>query len=259
MDDGLIQRLCPIVLRSGGIGTDTPPHRSVGAYGDLIRTLHGNLVAPKAMLSSLEVPLRFSTEAQELRRDLERKHLDLMQLEYINPMLASHLGKYDAIFARLCVIFHCIEVASAGRAADLGHFIQIKTAKRAAKFLHGYLLRHAMAFYFNVLGMSDHHSRITAVAGYILARKLDRITNRDIQRGDRAMRGLSRRETDLVFDHLEAFGWITRMQAPRPADPPHWIVNPRVHVIFSDRAGKERQRRTETREMLADLLKASGT
>ena len=218
------------------------------------------------MLGLLEVPLRFSTEAQALRRELELKHLELMQLEYINPMLASHLGKYDAIFARLCVIFHCIERASAGRddtrswpTIDLGHFIQMETAERAAKFLHGYLLRHAMAFYFNVLGMSDHHSRITAVAGYILARKLDRITNRDIQRGDRAMRGLSRRETDLVFDHLEAFGWITRTQAPRPADPPHWIVNPRVHVIFSDRAGKERQRRTETREMLAELLKASST
>ena len=133
-------------------------------------------------LVPMEVPLRFATQAQGLRRELERKHNDLTRLERVNPMLASHLGKYDGLFARLCVIFHCIERADKGQ--ELGHFIQLETAERAAKFLHGYLLKHALAFYSNVLGLSDHHARITAVAGYILARKLERITSRDIQRGD---------------------------------------------------------------------------
>jgi hypothetical protein len=252
VDDGLIQRLCPIVLRPGTLGTDAPSHGSVDAYGDLIPTLH-KLRPPMSSMGLLEVPLRFATKAHELRRELERKHLDLTRLEHINPMLASHLGKYDGLFARLCVIFHCIERTSTGQ--DLGHFIQADTAERAAKFLHGYLLKHALAFYGNVLGLSEHHSRIIAVAGYILAHKLDRVTNRDIQRGVKTLRDLSRRDTEVIFDHLEAFGWVAKVPAPRPADPPHWLVNPSVHTLFSDRADKERRRRAEVKQMLADLVK----
>jgi hypothetical protein len=210
----------------------------------------------------MEVPLRFSTPAQALRRELERKHQDLMRLESLNPRLASHLGKYDGLYAKLCVLFHCIEcVINPGDRPwpSVGPFIQPETAERAAKFLHDYLLRHALAFYGNVLGMSDHHTRIIAVAGYVLARKLDRITSRDIQRGDSTMRHLSDRDTRIVFEHFEAFGWVNRTPAPRPADPPHWIVNPRVHDLFADRADKERQRRAETREMIAELLKGKTT
>jgi hypothetical protein len=136
VDDGLIQRLCPIVLRPGIPGTDEPTHMSADTYGDLITKLHG-LEPPKDATGLVEVPLRFSTAAQQLRRILEHKHLDLMQLEHVNPMLAAHLGKYDGLFARLCVIFHCIERASASQ--EIGHFIQEDTAERAAKFLHWYL------------------------------------------------------------------------------------------------------------------------
>jgi Protein of unknown function (DUF3987) len=258
VDDGLIQRLCPIVLRPGGVGDDVPPHWSVHAYSNLISTLH-DLQAPMSSSTVLpmEVPLRFSTKAQELRRELERKHFDLTRLETVNPMLASHLGKYDGLFARLCVIFHCIE--RAGSTEGIGHFIQLETAERAAKFLHGYLLKHALAFYSNVLGLSDHHARITAVAGYILARKLEQITSRDVARGDRSMRGLSRRETDIIFETLEAFGWVFRKPAPRPSDPPHWIFNPQVHALFLDRAATERRQRAETRATIVALLKDGGS
>ena len=250
VDDGLIQRLCPIVLRPGDLGTDAPPHSSLGAYSALVPSLH-NLMPPMGLSGLQVVPLRFSDDAQDLRRELERKHMDLLQLEYISPMLASHIGKYDGIYARLCVLFHCIERASSGQ--DLGHFIQFDTAERAAKLLHEYLLKHAVSFYCGILGLSDHHSRIVAVAGYILSHRLERVTNRDIQRSVSTMRGLTDRETRGVFEHLEAFGWVTRVAAPRPADPPHWVVSPQVHALFSDRADKERQRRTETRETLAAI------
>ena len=257
VDDGLIQRICPIVLRPGGLGEDVPPHTSVGEYSQLIGQLH-KLRPPMSSgtLIPTEVPLRFADPAQKLRRELERKHHDLAGLEKINPMLASHLGKYDGLYARLCVIFHCIE--RAGSAEGLGHFIQLETAERAAKLLHGYLLKHALAFYSNVLGLSEHHARITAVAGYILARKLERVTSRDVQRGDRTMRALSKRDTDIVFEHLEAFGWVSRTPGARPQDPPYWVVNPQVHILFSDRAGRERQRREEIRATLQDILKDNG-
>ena len=131
------------------------------------------------------------------------------------------------------------------------------TARRVAGFLHGFLLPHALAFYAGVLGLSNDHDRLANVAGYILAHKLERITNRDVQRGDRTMRNLKRRETEAIFEQLDAFGWVTRTPGPRPSDPPHWIVNPAVHQKFAERAEAERKRREREREAIDDLLKGA--
>ena len=48
---------------------------------------------------------------------------------------------------------------------------QKATARRAKGFLHGFLLPHALAFYAGVLGLSNDHDALTALAGYILAHK----------------------------------------------------------------------------------------
>ena len=85
------------------------------------------------------------------------------------------------------------------------------TARRAGALLHGFLLPHAVAFYTGALGVSDSHDSLTAVAGYILAHKLKKITNRDVARGDRAMRKLDPKQVEAVFGQLEAMGgWIGR-------------------------------------------------
>ena len=114
-----------------------------------------------------------------------------------------------------------------------------------------------LAFYSGVLGLSNDHDRLANVADYILAHKLERITNRDVQRGDRTMRNLTRRETETIFEQLDAFGWVTRTPGPRPSDPPHWIVNPVVHQKFAERAEAERKRREREREAIDDLLKGA--
>ena len=88
-----------------------------------------------------------------------------------------------------------------------------------------------------MLGLSDDHDRLAAVAGYILSRKLERVTNRDVARGDRTMRRLTKRETEEVFEQLEALGWLTgHKPGKRPSDPPHWAVNPECHQLFAKRA-----------------------
>ena len=60
------------------------------------------------------------------------------------------------------------------------------------------------------------------------------------------MRKLTRRDTEAVFEQLEALGWVTRTPGPRLTDPPHWIVNPVVHQKFAERAKEERERREAT-------------
>ena len=86
--------------------------------------------------------------------------------EVIDKKLAAHIGKYDGLFARLCLLWHCIEGAE-------GLTVTEHTARRVANFMHRFLLPHAMAFYAGMLALSNDHDRLTNVAGYILAEKAD--------------------------------------------------------------------------------------
>lgn len=238
-DDGLLQRLIPIVLKRGTLGKDVPAAHAAGRYyDDLIEQLHHR--APPA------APLAFIDDALAIRAELEQKHLDLMACEATNKKLAAHIGKYDGLFARLCLLWHCIEETEGPITAD--------TARRVADFMHYFLLPHACSFYVGMLGLSDDHERLTAVAGYILAHKLDRITNRDVQRGDRTMRGLERQDIDGVFEQLDALGWISQSTGPRPSSPPRWVVNPAVHRLFAKRAEREAAERAKQREMLKEMF-----
>jgi hypothetical protein len=203
----------------------------------------------------VDTPLKFDDGALKIREELERKHLDLMLLEGLNRKLTSHFGKYNGMFARLCLVWHCVEHA-AGGVGELPAVVTEATARRVADFLHGFLKPHAVAFYVGVLGLSNDHDRLANVADYILAHKLERITNRDVARGDRSMRGLKKHETEAIFEQLEALGWIIRTPGGRPSDPPHWMVNPAVHQRFAERAEAARKRRAQDREMIGELLKS---
>jgi hypothetical protein len=239
VDDGLLQRLTPIVLKRGRVGKDAAMMAAGARYDELIEYLHHDRPVPMA-------PLTFDDGALAIREALERKHLDLMGCEAINKKLAAHIGKYDGLFARLCLLWHCIE--------GTGDVIPEATARRVADFMHRFLLPHAIAFYVHLLGLSDDHDRLANVAGYILAKQLSCITNRDVQRGDRSMRGLERRDIESIFDQLEALGWLMRVPGPRSSSPPHWEVNPEVHRRFAARAGREAAERTRQREMLREMF-----
>jgi Protein of unknown function (DUF3987)/Primase C terminal 2 (PriCT-2) len=250
VDDGLLQRLLAIIVKSAVVGRDEVMSEVVAEYAALIERLH----------ELEDQVLQFDAGAQQCRQELERKHLDLQACEVINRRLSAHIGKYNGIFARLCIIFHCVENCRKSddldfNYADVPATITEKTARRVAAFLHSFLLPHAVAFHVGgVMGLSDDHDRLIAVAGYILSHKLDRITNRDIQRGDRTMRNLSKQDTERIFEQLDALGWINRIPAPRPSDPPHWVVNPAVHTVFAARAAAERERRERERKIIAGMI-----
>jgi hypothetical protein len=252
VDDGLIQRLFVIMLRSGALGQDEEPPAAIGEYETLVESLRG--VGRPVTSTGPELVLAFSVGAQEIRRRLEQRHLDLMSCEAVNKKLASHIGKYDGLFARLCLIWHCIEHAD----RNLIDQIDEDTARRVERFLHGFLLPHSVSFYAGMLGLSDDHDRLTAVAGYILAHRLERITNRDIQRGDRAMRKLGRQDILSVCDQLDALGWLSRTPGFRSTDPSRWDVNPICHAMFEGRAKSEAERRQRDRAMISEMLSGAG-
>jgi hypothetical protein len=69
------------------------------------------------------------------------------------------------------------------------------------------------------------------------------------------MRRLTRRETDGVFEQLEALGWVT--PTPGPRQGVHWIVNPEVHVRFAERTAKEAAQRRAARELIANQIRGA--
>jgi uncharacterized protein DUF3987 len=245
VDDGLLQRFVTIVLRSSSVGHDRPKPDVVKEYEQLIRTLH-EMRPPTFGL------LYFDTRAQAIRRQLDQTHHE-WQLAYetINKKLASHIGKYNDLFARLCIIWHCIENAEESATKALPNLVSDRTARRVANFLHTFLLPHSRAFYKNVLGLSDDNERLVAVAGYILTHKLTQITARDIARGDRSMRRLTKWDTDRIFQQLHALSWGSIKQTSR-VDNVVFTVGPRVHVLYAQRAEEERKRRQRVQQIIAE-------
>jgi hypothetical protein len=70
IDDGLLQRLIPIVLAPGQADKDTPTGNAGRRYDALIGKLHER---PRP-----RTPLQFNDAALEIRQDLARKHIELM-------------------------------------------------------------------------------------------------------------------------------------------------------------------------------------
>jgi hypothetical protein len=239
IDDGLLARLIMILIGPATKGKDRKKLEVVLDYEELVDKLH----LSRKGLKGYHL-YKFSDDALEVRERLEARHLELQQIEGINRKLSSHIGKYDGIFARLCLIWHCIENPEKNE-------ISADTAERVARFLHEYLFRHAVCFYMGLLGLSDDHDRLTAVAGYILARKLKVITRRDVQRGDRSMRGLNKYDTDKIFNQLEALGWLICEPGER-FDRPQWVVNSEVHRLFAEQAKTQRERRERERKLISE-------
>lgn len=124
VDDGLLQRLTPVMLQPATTGRDEPKPEVAADYAALI-----------ARLTKLgSTVLQFDDEAQAVRSSLETHHVNLMAIEAVNPKLAAHIGKYDGVFARLCVIWHCVQYA---HVEHLPLQVSGSTARKVADFMHG--------------------------------------------------------------------------------------------------------------------------
>lgn len=244
-DDGLLQRLFPICLGSSSVGLDVPPAAAVGQYSGLVRRLNGLQRPVQGGLA--ETSLKFDSAAQDLRHELSERHHEMQaSWEILNKKLAAHIGKYDGLFARLCVVFHCIESTSP-RPAPV---IPFDAARRVADFLHEFLFPHALAFYQNVLGLSDRHDAVLATAGWILTHRPEKITVRDVRRGDRTMRDLDDDQAAEVLRKLDAMSWLDPLPQVRK-DSVSYAVVPAVYEEFELRAAKEKERRERVRELIA--------
>ena len=232
VDDGLIQRIIPIMVQRGSVGKDEPESPPRG-----LRRPHRSAPRMKQPFDDVQ----FDEPAREIRQELEQKHHDLIACE----VLTRSWRRTSESTTESSPGSACCGTASRARTRSPSRRVTADTARRVADFLHRFLLPHAMAFYTDVLGVSEDHDRLAAVAGYILAHKVEVLTNRVIQRGDRTMRRLDQTRDQRVCQQLDAFGWLDRISGMRASDPPRWYVNPEVHRLFADRARKEEERRRQ--------------
>jgi hypothetical protein len=241
-DDGLIQQLMPVMLAPSGLTLDDP--EAAAGMRDF-----DNLAPQLLALPPGGDPLRFDAGAQRVRDELEIEHHGLVRVhEGFNKKLSSALGKQDGVFARLCVIWHCIENA---HQSFLPELVSEDTAQRVAAFMRAFTRPHLTDFYTGTLDLPDEHERLIAIAGFILTRKPDILTNREVQAAVRSMRKLTSKDVTPVLEQLEALGWVFRSEQRRAGAPPVWRVNPAVHAHYAARARAERKRREDMRAIVA--------
>ena len=242
-DDGLIQRLTPIMLHPAELTDDEVDTEEADKdFTSLIEALLD--------LTPTIRPLKFDEGAQKIRRELENEHHERARSwEPINKKISSAFGKQDGYFAELCVIWHCAENAGQD---SLPGVVTEDTTRRAAEFMRTFLRPHLIAFYAGLLDLSDEHDRLKAIAGYILTHKPKRMNSREVQKAVRSMRKLGARDVTWIMEQLEAFGWLFRHPPPRHGALPVWKINPAVHVQFAEQAKEEAARRARDR---ATILK----
>ena len=244
-DDGLIQRLTPIMLRPAGVAiSNSRAIADVESFAVLIPQLL--ILQPPENTDRL---FKFDPSAQEIQHELAEEHRLLVRgLERFNGKLSTALGKQDALFARLCVVWHAVDHADGDIA--LPPIVSEDTASRVATFMRRFTRPHLFDFYEETLGLPDEHERLRAIAGFILSKGLKALANRDIQAGVKLARNLTSKEITQVLEQLELMGWLFRGDPLRSGAPPSWSVNPLVHERFNKRAGIEIERREKIKKLL---------
>lgn len=243
LDDGLIQRFIPIVLAEARPEIDSPNPLINEQYDDLIASLR--LLVPQRNGLLRPKPFTFSDEALVVRRALCERHKALEPLRKVNGKLATHIGKYDGLFVRLCLIWHCIE--NVGK--DIPQQVSADTAKRVEAFLHEYILKHAVSFFVDMLGVSEDNIELQKMAGFILAKKLESVTFRDIQRSTGGTNSCTKPQAQVIVERLESLGWLISSNAAKNV----WAVNPHAHIKFAEQAQAEAERRGACRKAFAAL------
>lgn len=253
MDDGLIQRLIPVILRPASVGRDIPSDNIVQEYDQLVGRLHLLKPPQRALSNGRSTPLMFSSGARTVREKLEQEHLELVEaLETVSPKLAAHFGKYDGIFARLCLLWHCIEHTEGMMPPPE---VSQDTAQRVADFMADFIRPAAIAFYAGLLGMSAGHEELLALASYIVSKKLPEVKPRDAQGSTKSLRSLTAEQIRSLCERLEAFGWLVRQEPGPKSSTWRWMVNPRVHSVFANQAALENERRERARQILEETLR----
>jgi hypothetical protein len=246
-DDGLIRRAFVIIAGAGKRGVDRAPNRQAEtAYAALLK----RLVNLRPAVPAKPIELDFDAHGdRNIVEDLAQAFIDLPTTP---AAFKQHLAKWPGRFARLLLLFHVID-------GGTERYVSGETAARVKDFMVRYLLPLQHRFYTEYFrGVRPVEADMEWIAGYILAHRSDEVTAREIKRGNHEMTDDSIRDAMNVLTEANWLGQPAEERAKRSIS---WPVNPRVHVLFAERAAAERRRREETKRVIAEAAnkaKAAG-
>jgi hypothetical protein len=140
-----------------------------------------------------------------------------------SPRLQSSFAKWPGLLARLSLTFHLINVAGAKLTETELPYLPESTALMVANYMQDILLPNLLRAD-TVMYSTAQTGHAKWIAGYILARKLEEITTRDVIRAYRDLQSPeSRDELNSVMASLVAVSWLEpvasrRIRTPRPAN-----------------------------------------
>lgn len=246
-DDGLMQRFMIVVGRNC-VEQDRPEDEEARQrFSRLVDHLHA--IKPSGNVVTL------TEQAHLVRERLMAYANDLVDYPALPGGLRSHLGKWSGLFARLLLTYHAID-CSAASVHPCSVQVRVETAEQVERLMRGFLLPHALAYYTDILGGSSDLEHSRWVAGHILSKGLQSISNRDLTQAYKQWRGMDDWRRQRVMQVLEDMSWVFPVQEegrPSRRGTNTWNVNPLVHDVFARKAEDESKRRDKIRSEIAAM------
>lgn len=250
--DGLLQRFMVVCARPAKKDADRVPNMgAMEAFGELFKHLE-SLQDPAGEVVTM-------TDHAHTSRERVSDYARKMISAFDHPHMTAWLGKWDGLFARLCLLYHVLE-CSEQSVYPTTKQVSGESAARVERLMCGFLLHHAIHFYSEILDANDQSQNTRQLARLILAKKLERLTKRDMAIFWRASRKLNDWEVQKIMNSLSNYGWIEPDAGSNGVDgrPRAWYVNPMVHDLYAKHAERETARRVEVSETLRTLRKTYG-
>jgi len=257
-DDGLLQRFLYVVPGAQRPGLDRAPDGAAQRRYDNLFPALAAMQPPRTADGEHTQAVVFHAGAHQHREGVDRMARAMAAMPDTATRLKSAFGKWPGLFARVALAFHLIDVADANAAGDIGPYtlvVPAETAKRAADFMLDIVLPHLLRAD-AVMFSTAQTGHAAWVAGFILAHRMERIASRDVVRAYGALRAPEMRgELADVMASLVTVGWLEPEAPSNPVKPVGaWKVNPAVHVLFAEKANREKARREDAKaDILADV------
>ncbi|MBL6082378.1 DUF3987 domain-containing protein [Belnapia sp. T18] len=258
-DDGLLQRFIYVVPGPPNEGADRAPDRQASARYEALFPVLAEMRPDETRFGALAGPVTLHRDAHAHREAIDHLVREMSGLPDTSSRLRAAFGKWRGLFARLTLLFHLVDVADCQARGVEGPVLRVvaeATAARAAAYIRDIVLPHALrADALMFLTAQTGHARW--VAGFILVKRLERVTARDVMRSYRALEAPEqRRELLEVMESLVTMGWLSPVATTNASKPPAaWDVNPRVHSTFAARAQQERERRAQAQQETAEAIR----
>jgi len=242
-EDGLLQRFFVLCnTKSSSVGVDRPPKEEVKKkYSEFI---HWLLKVDGDEYSFIEL----SDEAMAVKESLYEWARGMLRAEFIKGGIASHVGKYEGLFARLLIIWHCADSFEKRKWTNV---VCKEVAEKCATFLKEFLFPHAVFFYARILNGEASDHLIKRIARTLLTVSESSINNRGMARKCREWQKMTEAQKADTMQALDTLGWVSAGEIPLGKKiPREWRVNPIIKEKFSDLVKKETERIQESKKIL---------